>query len=116
VGKKLSGGRVSRVGRCGLCKPRRSRTNDGRSTFYSHEYRTLQPTTFGLKIYRGCQYLNRIDWNLGGKVVGNRSRERGGPLSLSRSILPPVAKDYMGRTAAELGLCTRGCPAVTSQR
>ena len=27
---------------------------DGRhSTFYSHEYRTLAPTTFGLKIYRG---------------------------------------------------------------
>ena len=48
-----------------------------------------------------CQYLNRIDWNLGGKVIGNRSRERGGPLSLSRSILPPVAKDYMGRTAAK---------------
>ena len=22
-------------------------------TFYSHEYHTLQPTTFGLKIYRG---------------------------------------------------------------
>ena len=36
-----------------FCRPHRLQANDGRSTFYSHEYCNLAPTTFGLKIYRG---------------------------------------------------------------
>ena len=38
-----------------FCRPRRLRTNDGRSTFNSHEYCTPAPTTFGLK------YISIVD-------------------------------------------------------
>ena len=43
----------STVTNAALCSHHRLQPYGHHSTFYSHEYCTLQPTTFGLKIYRG---------------------------------------------------------------